>query len=306
VTAPFDVPSGRTVDLDGPVFFVEWEGPPERTFVLVHGLGGAHLNWTLVAPELARRGRVLALDLAGFGRTPRAGRSSKLTANRALLARFIDSVAGEPVYLAGNSMGGGISMMQAAVEPASVRGLVLTSSVYPWARGGLPSPIVIGGFAAYRMKRVGEWVMRQRLSRFDADRLVRLGFRLTTVDMARIPESVVRAHVDLLMERMEDPDTGPALLEASRSLIALGRSPERGRAILDQIKCPVIAIHGRQDRLVPAAFAWAATEAHPDWWIRVLPDIGHVPMLEAPDRWLANVAEWVEAVESVPPPRFEA
>ncbi len=291
----FDLPESRYADLGGPVHYVEWEGPAERTFVLVHGLGGAHLNWVLVGEGLSALGRVLALDLAGFGRTPRAGRSSKLTANRALLSHFIEEVAGGPVVLAGNSMGGGIAMMQAATEPSSVEGLVLTSSVYPWARGGFPSPVVIGGFAAYRMKRVGEWVMRQRFERFDADRLVRLGLRLATVDVRRIPEDVIRAHVDLLLEREDDPDTAPAFLEATRSLISLGRSPDRARAILDQIKCPVLAIHGRQDRLVPAAFAWEATESHPEWWIRVLPDVGHVPQLEAPDRWLANVGEWLAA-----------
>ena len=291
--ASFVLPESRYADLRGPVHYVEWEGPAERTFVLVHGLGGAHLNWVLVGEGLSTHGRVLALDLAGFGRTPRAGRSSKLTANRALLSHFIEEVAGTPVVLAGNSMGGGICMMQAATEPSSVEGLVLTCSVYPWARGGFPSPVVIGGFAAYRMKRVGEWVMRQRFERFDADRLVRLSLRLATVDVRRIPEDVIRAHVDLLLEREEDPDTATAFLEATRSLISLGRSPERARAILDQIKCPVLAIHGRQDRLVPAAFAWAATEAHPEWWIRVLPDVGHVPQLEAPDRWLANVADWL-------------
>lgn len=288
-----ELPESRYVDLSGPVHYVEWEGPTERTFVLVHGLGGAHLNWVRVGEGLSAHGRVLAPDLAGFGRTPRAGRSAKLTANRALLSHFIEEVAGGPVVLAGNSMGGGICMMQAASEPSSVEGLVLTSSVYPWARGGFPSPVVIGGFAAYRMRRVGEWVMRQRFERFDADRLVRLSLRLGTVDVRRIPDDVIRAHVDLLLEREEDPDTAAAFLEATRSLISLGRSPERGRAILDQIKCPVLAIHGRQDRLVPAAFAWAATEAHPDWWIRVLPDVGHVPQLEAPYRWLANVADWL-------------
>ena len=57
---------------------------------------------------------------------------------------------------------------------------------------------------------------------------------------------------NLLLEREDDPDTAPAFLEATRSLISLGRSPDRARAILDQIKCPVLAIHGRQDRLVPA------------------------------------------------------
>ena len=298
MTGSFHLPEGRFADLGGPVHFVEWEGPPGRTFVLVHGLGGAHLNWILVGPRLAEHGRVLAVDLAGFGRTPRAGRSSKLTANRALLSHFIEEVAEGPVVLAGNSMGGGIAMMQAAVEPSSVEGLVLTSSVYPWARGGFPSPVIAGGFAAYRMRRVGEWVVRQRFERLDADRMVRLSLRLATVDVRRIPEDVIRAHVDLLVERVEDPDTGPAFLEAARSLMSLGRSPERGRAILDQIKCPVLAIHGRQDRLVPAAFAWAATEAHPEWWIRVLPDVGHVPQLEAPDRWISNVEEWLGSLPS--------
>lgn len=289
----FLLPESRYVDLGGPVHYVEWDGPGERTFVLVHGLGGSHLNWVRVGEGLARHGRVLAPDLAGFGRTPRSGRSSKLTANRALLSHFVEEVVGAPVVLAGNSMGGGIAMMQAATEPSSVEGLILTASVYPWARGGFPSPVVIGGFAAYRMKRVGEWVMRQRFERLDADRLVRLSLRLSTVDIRRIPEDVIRAHVDLLLEREEDPDSAPAFLQATRSLLSLGRSPERGRAIVDQVKCPVLAIHGRQDRLVPAAFAWAATNAHPEWWIRVLPDVGHVPQLEAPDRWLANVADWL-------------
>jgi len=289
----FRLPESRYVDLGGPVHYVEWEGPPGRTFVLVHGLGGSHLNWVLVGEGLSKHGRVLAPDLAGFGRTPRAGRSSKLTANRALLSHFVEEVVGTPVVLAGNSMGGGIAMMQAATEPSSVEGLILTASVYPWARGGFPSPVVIGGFAAYRMKRVGEWVMRQRFERIDADRLVRLSLRLSTVDIRRIPEDAIRAHVDLLLEREDDPDTAPAFLQATRSLLSLGRSPERGRAIVDQVKCPVLAIHGRQDRLVPAAFAWAATNAHPEWRIRVLPDVGHVPQLEAPDRWLANVADWL-------------
>jgi pimeloyl-ACP methyl ester carboxylesterase len=292
VAGALDAGEDRSADLNGPVHYLEWDGPPGRTFVLVHGLGGAALNWVRVGPGLASHGRVLALDLAGFGRTPRAGRSSKLTANRALLSHFIEEVAGGTVVLAGNSMGGGIAMMQAAAEPSSVEGLILTASVYPWA-GGFRSPVVIGGYAAYRMRRVGEWLVRQRFGRIDADRLVRLGFRLATVRPERIPEDVVRAHVDLLLEEEEDPDSAAAFLEAARSLMSLGRSPERGRAILDEIKCPVIAIHGRQDRLVPSALAWETTEAHPEWWIRVLPDVGHIPMLEVPERWLANVEEWL-------------
>lgn len=290
--APLDIPGGRFVDLGGPVHYAAWDGPSDRTFVLVHGLGGSHLQWATAAPLLARVGRVFAVDLAGFGRTPRAGRSAKLTANRVLLARFIEEIADGPVVLAGHSMGGGIATMQAAVEPASVAGLILSSSVYHWAKGAVPSPVVLGGFALYR-SRLGEWVSRQRVNAGNAERLVRLGFRLTTADPDSLPADLVRAHVALLEEQAMDPDYAPAFLEASRSLVRLGQSPERGRKLLDDVKCPVIAIHGRRDRLVPPSFAWAATETHPDWWVRVLPDVGHVPQMEAPARWVAAVEDWL-------------
>ena len=74
----FAAPWGGTshlADLAGPVHWVDFggrDGGP--TFVLVHGLGGSHLNWALVAPGLADRGRVVAVDLAGFGLTPAGGR----------------------------------------------------------------------------------------------------------------------------------------------------------------------------------------------------------------------------------------
>src|SRR4051794_38442277 len=87
---PFaDLPELRVVDLDGPVAYREWgeAGDGRPTFVCVHGLGGSHLNWMGVAPGLAGIGRVLTLDLIGFGYTPRAGRSATMSSNRAMLSR---------------------------------------------------------------------------------------------------------------------------------------------------------------------------------------------------------------------------
>ena len=103
-----EMPESRFADLDGPVHFVEWDGPPGRTIVLVHGLGGSLLSWLAVAPGLAKHGRVLALDLPGFGRSDRGGRRSRVSDLRTTVSRFIDEVAdGGPVVLVGNSMGGG-------------------------------------------------------------------------------------------------------------------------------------------------------------------------------------------------------
>src|SRR5437879_4560738 len=110
----------RTIDLDGPVHYADFGGTGP-TLVLVHGLGGSHVNWLAVAPVLARRARVLAVDLAGFGRTPLGERSADVHTNRVLLDRFLDAVAAGSAVLVGNSMGGLLAMMEAALARAGGR-----------------------------------------------------------------------------------------------------------------------------------------------------------------------------------------
>src|SRR5438093_11172342 len=92
-----------TIDLDGPVHYADFGGTGP-TLVLVHGRGGSHVNWMAVAPALARDARVLAVDLAGFGRPPLGERSADVHANRLLLDRFLDGVAAGPAALVGSSM----------------------------------------------------------------------------------------------------------------------------------------------------------------------------------------------------------
>ena len=288
-----EVPPSRFVDLDGAVHFVEWDGPAERTFVLVHGLGGSLLSWLAVGPDLARHGRVLALDLPGFGRSERIGRRSRVSDLRTTMSRFLDEVAGTPVMLVGNSMGGGISMLEAALEPAAVEALVLSNSVFPWTRGSLPAPIVMLGFSLYQLPHVGEWVAKQRITRLEAERAVRLGFKIIAADPSTIPDDLVRLHVEQLVRHQQNPDAGAAFLEAARSLMALGRRREVVRWIVNSVKCPVLVIHGRADRLVPLGFAEAAIRMRPEWDLRLLPKIGHVPQMEAPERWLGLVRGWI-------------
>ena len=141
-----ELPDMLTAEVDGPVAYREWPGPTDTTFVLVHGLGGSHLNWVHVAPGLAGLGRVLALDLPGFGYTARNGRGSGVMDGRRVLSRFVAQRASGRVVLVGNSMGCVIGIMQAAVEPDRVAGLVLTGSPFPWVRGAWPHPVAIAGF----------------------------------------------------------------------------------------------------------------------------------------------------------------
>lgn len=287
-----DLPELRTVDLDGPIAFREWEGPIDTAYVLLHGLGASHLAWIQVAEGLSGLGRVYAIDLPGFGASPLAGRRAGLMDQRRTVSRFLAWIGAERVVLSGSSMGGALSILQAAVEPSSVAGLVLTDSVYPWRFGATPHPLILASFGVYATPGLGERFVSWRLRGMDPEQTVRLSLRVLAADPSSIPEDVVRLLVDLTRERRRDPEVARAFLEAARSMLRLGRRPEVARRALDHVACPVLLMHGRRDRLVPVAFAEAELARHPAWRGRFFPDLGHIPQMEAPGRWLAEVADW--------------
>lgn len=291
-----DLPPLGTADLDGPVAYRAWEGPEDATFVLLHGLGGSHLSWIQAAPGLAGLGRVLALDMPGFGRSPRAGRPSRLMDQQRLLARFLDEQVRGPVVLAGNSMGGVVAILEAAMEPERIAGVVLTSSVYPMLRGPLPNPLVLGAFAAYDVPRLGEVVVKARSAALDPEAFVRVGLRILTGDPSSIPDEVIAVHAELIADLRREPEAEAAFLEAARSITSYVKSRDAGRRAMSNIRAPVLAIHGRNDRFVPVGYAETALATYPAWRGRIFARVGHVPQMEATARWLAEVADWYSSV----------
>jgi pimeloyl-ACP methyl ester carboxylesterase len=293
--AVLELPTLRTLDLDGPVAYREWDGPLETTFVLLHGLGGSHLSWIQAAPGLAGVGRVLTPDLPGFGRSPRKGRSTRLMAQRRWLSRFLDESVDGPVVLAGNSMGGVVAVLEAAMEPHRVAGVILTSSVFPMSGGPIPHPIVLGAFAAYDVPTLGEILVKTRSAALDPEPFVRVGLRILTADPSSIPEDVIEANAELVADLRADPEAPGAFLEAARSINSYVRSPTAGRRAMSNVRCPVLVIHGRKDRFVPVGYAEIALATYPAWRGRLLAGVGHVPQMEAPARWLTEVADWYAA-----------
>lgn len=281
----------REVDLDGPVRYADFggDGPP---IVLVHGLGGAHLNWMAAGPLLAKHGRVLALDLAGFGLTPRAGRSASIHANARLLGRFLDQAAGTPAILVGNSMGGMVAILEAASRPEEVAGLVLVDPVLPMG-GGRPDRLILMAFAAYAVPGVGERFVRSRVAALGPEGLVRETFRYCCADSASIRRDIVDAHVEFARLRERQPWAERAFLQAARSLVRLVLRPRTYRSIIRRVQAPTLLLHGAQDRLVSIFSARAAADLRPDWVFRVLDGVGHLGELEAPERFAQSVDAWL-------------
>ena len=287
-----ELPEIQTVDLEGPIAYRAWDGPSDTAFVLVHGLGASHLSWIQVGEGLSGWGRVIAVDLPGFGASPLAGRGAGLMDQRRALSALIGWIDAPRIVLCGNSMGGAISILQAAVEPATVAGIVLTNSVFPWRFKAVPHPLVLAAFGIYATPRLGEAVVAWRVREMDPEQMVRLSLQVLAADPRSIPDEVVRLLVDLARERRDDPDVTRSFIEATRSMLRLGRRPQIARRALDNVSCPVLLLHGRRDRLVPAAFAEAELARHPGWRGRFFRDLGHIPQMEAPGRWLAEVADW--------------
>jgi pimeloyl-ACP methyl ester carboxylesterase len=284
---------GRSFDVHGPAYAADFGGRGP-VMVLLHGLGGSHVNWVRMGPRLAERARVLAPDLPGFGLTPPGGRSTSVEANAAWVHRFLEEVAGRPAILVGNSMGGLLSIMVAAVRPEDVAGLILLDPALPLAPREPRDRQVLLTFAAYLVPGVGEAFVRRRARVLGPEGLVRETFRLCCVDPGRVPEEVVAQHVAITEERTRMPWATPAVLRAARSMIRLLLRRGRFRTLLERVRAPTLLINGAGDRLVKLAAARVASEVRPDWAFRPLDDVGHVPQLEDPARTAVEIASWLD------------
>jgi pimeloyl-ACP methyl ester carboxylesterase len=284
----------RWAELDGPVHYLDYGGPADAPLLLlVHGLGGSAVNWAAIAPELAMDHRVLAIDLAGFGRTQPQGRSTHIRDNERLLARFVERVCGQPVILVGNSMGGLISILLAADRPDLVAGLVLVDPAVPVGVKARPSPIVTAMFGLYALPAVGRLFVSGRRNVMSAEQQAYAVLKLCTVDPQRVPRPVLDQHVDLARERAGYPDVDTELVVAARSLLLVIGRRRWLYARMAAIPAPVLLLHGDEDRLVPIAAARAVAAANPTWRFEVAHDIGHVPQLEDPEWTVAHIRSWL-------------
>jgi pimeloyl-ACP methyl ester carboxylesterase len=287
---------GYVSALDGWMHWVEFEsgsaaGPP---LVFVHGLGGSHLNWALVGPQLAAGRRAMALDLRGFGLTPGDRRTATIWGNIALLRQFIDHIAGEPVILIGNSMGGMLSILQAHTHPDSVAGLVLIAPVLP-ARVQRPDLRAAGQFWRSAVPGLRHASVRALRDGVPPRYLVKRVIDLYCTDPVSAGAEIIEASTALSeLHRATTRGTDEALVVAARSLMNVASQPRRYEAVMAALGLPVLLIGGTRDPVVPLASIRAAAASHPGWRTVIMEDVGHTPQLEKPQAVVPIVQDWLD------------
>lgn len=276
--------SGGALDGLALHYVIAGRGP---AVVLVHGLGGFAESWRHTVQALAPRNTVVALDLPGFGRSakPRARYGLGFFAD--VVGGLLDALGISQASLVGHSLGGAVALTFALTRPSRVDRLALVASLVPgFYRLSLPYRVavlpVLGDLLA--LGRAGP-LYRAAIARCfhvpapaEVDFLVGHAYAERTCWTARL------AFLATLRHARED-------------LVTRAADYRRAIAGLDM---PVLLVHGRQDRVIPAESCRLAAAALPRAEVRWLDECGHFPHLERP----AEVNDWLgEFVAERPAPR---
>jgi len=243
----------RTVDVGGlPVRYFESTPkaprPNQETLVLVHGFGDSAETWSLVLPRLKHEWRIVAPDLAGFGRTPIPPEGMKFSVLTDYLSRFLDAVDVQKAALAGNSLGGAVAIRYAGSHPERVSHLFLLDSAGLQPGATIHAP--------------------QAKTREEARQMVKA---VSGTNPRYVPNFVL----DDIVRRAQDP---------ARQQYRDSDEPTDVRECLSRIKASTAVIRGELDELIPAEHAARMHAEIEDSELIVLPGVGHVPQLQAPKR----------------------
>jgi len=240
--------------------------------VLLHGLGSSAGDWLLQAPVLQDRHRVIAVDLPGFGKSPRLPGWPSIAA----YARAVDEAMAEAgiaaAHVIGLSLGGSVALQFGLDSPQRVLSLTLVNAfanlrVRP--RAILRTAVRLTYVVLGRMDRVGAWVAeelfpdppQEELRRFAAERLARGGRR--------------------------------SYLQAGQ---ALARFNVRRR--LAEIRCPTLVVAGENDSTIPSSAKEELARSIPGARLVRLTGSGHATPIDEAQAFNQVVEAFLTEVES--------
>lgn len=246
------------------------EGGHGEPLVLLHGFNGDADHFCRVSEHLSNHFRVLVPDLPGFGESGAGpGVDFRIENRAAAVFEWLDALGVKSCYLGGNSMGGYIACAMARARPERTRALWLL------APGGVhdvdPSPV----FQEILEDRHNPLVVRNRA---DFLRLMDYCF----VHPPWIPGVLVR----YLARRSADH----AVMH-QRAFDAIRFDSAPLEVLVAGMNTPALVVWGRSDQVLNPAGAAVLEKAMAAAEVLMIPDTGHLPMLERPctvaESWLS-------------------
>ena len=214
-------------------------------FVLVHGIGMSHRYFRSLGQQLSRHGRVLLIDLPGYGWTHRPARGITNPASAELLAELLDDIGVSSCVVVGHSMGAQAATELSIQRPDLVSHLVLIGAAVDALRRTVPEQAFTLGLNSVLEKPLLNAVQFLDVIKcgprwYVTELAVGMAYRLDErLPLARQPVLVVRGSRDLV-----------AGSRWSRSLADLAR---QGRLII--VPGAQHAVHHSSSRRVAAAIA---------------------------------------------------
>lgn len=260
-----------------------------KPLILIHGFGASIGHWRKNIPVLADAGyRVFALDLLGFGGSEKAAIAYSVDVWVELIKDFWSEHIQEPGVFVGNSIGALIGLTILAKHPEIATGGVLINCA-----GGLnhrehelnpPLRIVMSAFNKLVNHPVtGKFVFNRIRQKHQ--------IRRTLFQVYRDRNAVTDELVDILYE--PSCDEGAQKVFASILSAPPGDSPNE---LLPQVKSPLLVLWGADDPWTPitgAKIYEQAAENGNDINIIPIPNAGHCPHDEVPDKVNSEIINWL-------------
>jgi pimeloyl-ACP methyl ester carboxylesterase len=251
-------------------------GTGDLPVLFLHGLGGNWTAWLENLHPVAREQRVIAVDLPGFGRSRPSSDGISIPGYARTIQRFCDEVGLDRFIVVGSSLGGWVAAELALRMPERVHAMVLVD-----AAGMVPTRLE--RFKAVSMMR-GAALGAPHAPRFRRTiaarpRLRDMALKYTVAEPARLAADLV------YMALPEAPDPGfvPAFTAARRSW------SDAWCDRLTELDCPTLIVWGERDTLQPVRHGREWARRLRGSRLRVIKGAGHLPMLERPEEFNAEL-----------------
>ena len=240
-----------------------------KPVIFLHGSSGSLHVFEPLIGQLGEGYRFISYDHPGHGLTgPHPAHDYSYAGYAQVLDLVRSRLSIDRFVLVGHSMGGWIAWRYAAEHPDAVDALVLISAAGMPTRDDDPE-MELGLGQTLMQTSIGRWLSEFTMPRYMIKR--------TTEASIYDDELVSEELVDQFWELMRYPGNRQAFSIRSQ----LGRDLHLAH-LANAIKAPTLLIWGDRDTFVMPSAALSFSERIEQSEIVLLPDVGHLPMLEAP------------------------